>query len=145
MGNAYVVNIDDFIVKEKLNEPSWDKGGFDRSCLERQVLIPSTSNKSIAYEELLWETSRFSRPKVVPPVDYLIIEGISCYHPDIAQYYDYKIWIDTPIGVARARGQARDTANENAALWSMWAENDLAYQHYKKRHKILDSVNVGLT
>ena len=128
LGSAYVVNIDDFIVKEKLTEPSWDKGGFDRARLERQVLLPASKQESVQYQELIWDTNTLSEPKVVPPVDYLIIEGISCYHPKIEHYYDYKIWINTPIEVAKKRGHARDGSNENAQHWDLWAENDLAYQ-----------------
>ena len=132
LGSAYIVNIDDFIVKEKLTEPSWDKGAFDRERLEREVLIPATSNQPIQYEELIWETNTLSEPKKVPSVDYLIVEGISSYHPDIAHYYDYKIWVDTPIEIAKVRGRARDGSSENAQYWDLWAENDLAYQ--RKHH-----------
>ncbi len=132
LGHSYVVNIDDFIVKEKLTEPSWDKGGFDRERLERQVLRPAHEGQEVHYEELLWESNTLSAPKIVPDVDYLIVEGISCYHPNIAHYYDYKIWVETPIEIAKARGKARDAGNENVDKWDMWAENDLAYQ--KKYH-----------
>ena len=128
LGNAYVVNIDDFIVKEKLTEPSWDKGEFDRGRLEQQVLIPASKGERVSYEELLWETNKLSTPKFIPDVDYLIVEGISCYHPDIAHYYDYKIWVDTPIEIAKVRGRLRDAGNENADKWDLWADNDLAYQ-----------------
>jgi uridine kinase len=140
LGNAHVVNIDDFIVKEKITEPSWDKGGFDRDRLEREVLVPSTSNQSIQYEELIWETNTLSKPKIVPAVDYLIIEGISCYHPNIAHYYDYKIWVDTPIEIAKQRGHARDSSNENAEHWDLWAENDLRYQEKYHPEQVADFV-----
>jgi uridine kinase len=140
LGNAYVVNIDDFIVKEKLNEPSWDKGGFDRARLEKQVLLPASKGQPVRYEELLWETNTLSAPKVVPDVDYLIVEGISCYHPEIAHYYAYKIWIDTPIEVAKARGKARDTGNGNADKWDLWAENDLRYQEKYHPKRVADFV-----
>jgi uridine kinase len=129
LGSAFVVNIDDFIVKDRITKPSWDKGGFDRKRLEQQVLIPATTGQRVSYQALIWETNTLSEPKVVPSVDYLIVEGISSYHPDIALYYDYKIWVDTPIDVAKARGKARDAGNENADKWDMWAENDLMYQH----------------
>jgi len=140
LGNAYIVNIDDFIVKEKLTEPSWDKGGFDRKRLETQVLIPATSQQPVSYQELIWETNTLSEPKHVPPVDYLVVEGISSYHPDIAKYYDYKIWVDTPIAAAKARGQARDAGNENEDKWDLWAENDLAYQQKYHPEKHADFV-----
>ena len=64
----------------------------------------------------------------MPDSDYLIIEGISAFHPAIASYYDYKIWIETPIEVAKQRGKLRDAGNENEQHWDLWAENDLAYQ-----------------
>lgn len=128
LGNAYVVNIDDFIVKEKITEPSWDEGGFDRDRLERQVLLPATKHEPIKYQELIWETNTLSAPKVVPDVQYLIIEGISCYHPNIEHYYNFKIWVDTSIDIAKERGKARDNGNENVDKWDMWAANDLSYQ-----------------
>ena len=128
LGNAYTVSIDDFIVKEKLNEKSWDKGGFDRKRLEEQVLIPATSNIDIRYQKLIWQTNKLSDFYEIPTVDYLIIEGISCYHPDIAKYYDFKIWVDTPIEIAKKRGQARDGSNENAVMWDLWAVNDIKYK-----------------
>ncbi len=126
--DAYIINIDDFIIKSKLTEPSWDKGAFDRERLEQQVLIPATTGKDIAYQKLIWVTDTLSEPVAVPRVTYLIVEGISSFHPNIAKYYDYKIWVDTPIELAKQRGHARDGSNENAQHWDLWAENDLKYQ-----------------
>jgi len=140
LGGSYIVNIDDFIVKEKITEPSWDKGGFDRKRLEQQVLIPATTQQPVSYQELLWATDTLSEPKVVPPVDYLIVEGISSYHPDIAHYYDYKVWIDTPIEIAKERGHARDGSNENAQHWDLWAANDLRYQEKYHPEQVADFV-----
>jgi len=138
--SAYVVNIDDFIVKEKILEQSWDKGGFDRSRLERQVLIPASTGQAVAYQKLLWDTNTLSEPISVPKTDFLIIEGISSYHPNIAKYYDYKIWVDTPIEVAKERGKARDRDNENAQHWGLWAENDLRYQQKYHPEKVADFI-----
>jgi uridine kinase len=126
--DAYTINIDDFIIKAKLTEPSWDKGAFDRERLEQQVLIPATTGKDIAYQKLNWASDTLSEPIAVTKVAYLIVEGISSYHPNIAKYYDYKIWVDTPIELAKQRGHARDGSNENAQHWDLWAENDLKYQ-----------------
>lgn len=140
LGNSYVVSIDEFIVKEKIAELSWDKGGFDRDRLERQVLKPAKSGEPIRYQELLWDTNTLSEFKTVPIADYLIVEGISCYHPAIARYYDFKIWIDTPMEVAKQRGHARDGSNENAQHWDLWAENDLRYQNKYHPEKFADFV-----
>ena len=138
--NTYVINIDDFIVKEKILEQSWDKGGFDRSRLEQQVLIPVTTGQDATYQKLMWETNTLSDPIAVPKTDYLIIEGISSYHPDIAKYYDFKIWVDTPVEIAKERGRARDGDNENAQHWDLWAENDLGYQQKYHPEELADFV-----
>lgn len=128
LGDAYIVSIDDFIVKSKLADTSWDNGVFDIERLERQVLLPAASEKEVAYQKLIWASDTLSEPVIVPNVKYLIIEGITSYHPKIAKYYDYKIWVDTPMEVAKQRGHARDGSNENAQYWDLWAENDVAYQ-----------------
>lgn len=132
LGNAFVISVDDFIVKEKLTEPSWDKGSFDHARLEQQVLIPIKNGQPASYQKLLWQANQLSEPVVVPNVNFLIIEGISTYHPDIKDYYDYKIWIDTPIDVANKRGHVRDRSNENTQHWKLWSQNDLRYQ--QKHH-----------
>lgn len=137
LGDAYIVSIDDFIVKSKLGDTSWDIGVFDLKRLDQQVLIPATSEKEIAYQKLIWVSDTLSEPIIVPKVKYLIVEGITSYHPKIAKYYDYKIWVDTSMPVAKQRGHARDGSNENAQYWDLWAENDLAYQ--KKYHPELNA------
>ena len=140
LGSSYIVNIDDFIVKEKITEQSWDKGGFDRKRLEEQVLLPASKCQAIKYQELIWQTNKLSEPKAVPTVDFLIVEGISSYHPDIAHYYDYKIWVDTPIKIAKQRGKQRDAGNENEKYWDLWAENDLRYQEKYHPERVADFV-----
>lgn len=127
LGNAYVIGIDEFIVKENILKPSWDNGGFDRSRLEKEVLVPFNSGVPIKYQSLDWESNSLSEPTQVPKVDYLIIEGISTYHPEIEKYYDFKIWVDLPMDEAKRRGHLRDGSNENAANWDLWHQNDLDY------------------
>ena len=138
--SAYVVNMDDFIVKGKIYGPAWDKGAFDRKRLEKEVLIPATSNQKVNYHELVWSTNTLSEPKIVPDVKYLIVEGISCYHPDIAKYYNFKIWVDTPIDIAKNRGQARDKGNENEGRWDLWAKTDLEYQQKFHPEQVADFI-----
>lgn len=122
------MSIDDFIVKDRIAEASWDNGVFDRRRLEEQVLRPLVSYQTAHYQKLIWETETLSDPIEIPTTRYVIIEGISAYHPDIAHYYDVKIWIHAPIESATTRGRRRDQGNENETKWGIWANNDLIYQ-----------------
>ena len=137
---AHVVGIDDFIVKEKLAEPSWDYGTFDRQRLEQEILKPAVNGRPIVYRKLQWETNTLSDPVAIPPVPFLIVEGISSYHPDIAHYFDFKIWVHAPIEVAKARGHARDGSGENARYWDLWMSNDLEYQSQYHHDLVADFV-----
>jgi len=108
--------------------------------LERQILLPITNSQPASYQKLLWQTNQLSEPVTVPAVDYLIIEGISSYHPDIEKYYDFKIWVKTPIDIANKRGHARDGSNENAQYWELWSQNDLQYQQKHHPELVADFV-----
>jgi len=128
LGNTYVIGIDDFIVKERLLETSADEVLFDRKRLEQQILMQVHNGQPTTYQRLEWVDNKLSEPIEVPTTDYLIIEGISTTHPDIEEYFDYKVWVNTPIEVAKQRGRLRDAGNENEVHWDLWAKNDLAYQ-----------------
>jgi uridine kinase len=41
LDSAYVVGLDDFIVKDKLANAPWDTGAFDHVRLQQQVLQPA--------------------------------------------------------------------------------------------------------
>lgn len=128
LGDSYIVNVDDFISKEKLEDTSADKPGFDRERLKKEVLIPLSKSREVSFRRLIWETNTLSDYKKIPSTNYVIVEGISSYHPDIESYYQYKIWIDTSLNEATTRGRKRDAGNENESKWDVWAANDLAYQ-----------------
>lgn len=140
LGDAYVVSIDDFIVKERLLEASADAVMFDRERLVRQVLAPLREGRPAAYQKLEWETNQLGAPIAVPPVSHVIMEGISSTHPDIAAYFDYKIWVDVPINIAKQRGKNRDAGNENEQHWDLWAQNDIAYQAAYQPEKQADFI-----
>ena len=128
LGNAYVINFDDFLIKEKISNA--DKSGFDKTRLKEQVLVPAKNGEQIKYQRLEWSENKLSEPMKVPDCDYLIIEGVSCYHPSVADYYDFKIWVEAPMEVAKKRGSKRDRdlGSDNDKLWDVWAKTDLEYQ-----------------
>jgi uridine kinase len=136
LGSAYVIPIDDFIVKERLGERSAEQPYFDRARLEQQLLIPASNGRPVKYQRLEWVENKLSEPIEVPKADYLIIEGITTCHPDLAKYYDYKIWVEAPIEIAKQRGKQRDADNENEPHWDLWAANDLAYaeKYHPEQH-----------
>lgn len=126
--NTQIIKIDSFIIKEKAqNAEPWEKV-FDRKRLEKEVLEPASLGYTINYQRLDWAKNELGPIIMLPQMDYLIVDGISSFHPDIEHYYSFKIWIDTPIDTAKKRGRMRNSDNENAVLWEKWAQCDLVYQ-----------------
>jgi uridine kinase len=86
----------------------------------------------------------------IPQVDYIILEGVSSFHPDISQYVDYKIWLDVSADAAKNRMMKRDKRagkDHGEALWSHWTDS---YQAYKDLHQpevradaIIDPADLG--
>lgn len=131
LGNTYVVNIDDFIIKDKVSDAT--KSNFDRQRLEQQVLSPIKHGLRATYQQLNWNSNTLSEPITIPDVDYLIVEGVSSTDPSIEHYYDFTIWVETPAAIAEQRGRARDRSNgeDNDALWQSWTNT---YAEYKALH-----------
>lgn len=140
LGDAFVVSIDDFIIKERIADASWDSGVFDRKRLETQVLLPLSEDERARYQKLIWDTEELSDYVEIPKVAYVIVEGISSYHPDIAHYYDVKIWVDAPPKIAKERGRIRDADTENAQHWGIWANNDAIYKEKYHPEKEADFI-----
>jgi len=128
LDDATVIGIDDFIVKERLLEESAEEVLFDRRRLENQVLKPLSRGEIARYQKLNWVENRLEEPIELKRTKYVIVEGISTLHPEISGYYDFKIWVDAPVDVAKQRGKQRDAGNENEAHWDVWSSNDVAYQ-----------------
>ena len=104
--------------------------------MEDQVLKQASRGGQISYQVLDWASNTLGEMIELPNLDYLIIEGMTSFHPSIEHYYNFKIWVDTPIEVAKSRGQLRDKGNENESMWDKWAECDLTYKekfHPEKR------------
>lgn len=128
LGKAFIVQTDDFVIQEKLTLVSPDMECYDLKRLENSVLIPLTSGKTAHFRKLNWDTFELGAPVEVPKVDYVIVEGITAFHPKIARYYDFKLWVDTPIEIATKRGKEKDSGTVNEQHWDLWSKNDLAYK-----------------
>jgi uridine kinase len=131
LNNAQVVSIDDFILERNAGRSvDWDS--FDRDRLRQQVLAPAMDGRGFNYQVYDWKEDKLGKRRTVPKCDYLIVEGISVFHPGLCDYYDFKIWVDCPLNIATARAVQRDRqwGNDHDELWrTVWSPNDRGYFH----------------
>ncbi len=138
LGNCFVINIDDYIIKEMQSDAI--KSNFDRTRLELQVLEPLANGLKASYQRLIWDTNSMSAPVQIPDSKYVIVEGVSSYSPEIEHYYDFKIWVEASPLAAQSRGSERDRklGNNNDALWDGWTST---YTDYKNQHHIKEKAD----
>jgi uridine kinase len=98
----------------------------DLSSLEAQVLAPANSGH-VSYRK---NNHKDGDSELVRLDDYkiLIVEGLNSLHPDIEQYFDFKIWIEAPISLTKNLGIVNDGLKENNKYWDTWAKQDVTYK-----------------
>lgn len=125
--DAVVIPMDDFIVRDRILDDSWE-AGWDRHRLVEQVIDPLLRGKPIAYQRLDWASNSLSDPIMLPHAEVVVIEGITTLHPTLAPHFDLTVWVETDAALALERGRARDAGNENAQHWELWSSNDARYR-----------------
>lgn len=137
-GRTELVCIDSFSNHKWHRNDDWDN--FDRTRFAKQILIPAHANKfPLIYTEEPWPGRPISPAIKMAKPNYLIAEGCSIFHPDLLEYYDYKIWMDCPLQEATQRGMWRDRHvynDEHDHLWkTVWMPNEHDFfQKYRPDH-----------
>lgn len=96
--DAAIVEMDDF----------YFRNGFDWQRLKRQVLEPLSLNIAAKYQRYDWQTEKLAEWRKIEVGGTVIIEGIYSTRTELADFYDYKIWIECPREIRLARGIERD-------------------------------------
>jgi predicted kinase/dephospho-CoA kinase len=125
--HAAVICIDSFSNHEWHRGPDWDN--FDRNRFTKEILLPAHQNKfPLNYVHEPWPGHKADPAISVPRYKYLIVEGCSIFHPNLLEYFDYKIWTDCPLEEATRRAMWRDRyvhKNEQDYYWkNIWMPND---------------------
>jgi poly(A) polymerase len=134
-----VVSVDEFwLLDWDRRGPDWP--GFDRQRFAKEVLEPSFEGKRVAFRPFDWGTGRFGESVELPALDFLIAEGVGLFHPDIAERFDLRIWLDAPMGPAHENAMRRDVEEygvEHGAVWrEIWIPNDRDFdRNYRPRER----------
>ncbi len=130
--SAAIVEVDDFYLFGVSSDA--DKTNFDRARLVDQVLQPLRQGRKASYQRSIDENNHLSDFIDVPKVDYVILEGVSSFHPDIAEYVDYRVWIEISAEEAQRRMSERDKSEGQDHGDEFWSHHTNSYQAYKDLH-----------
>jgi uridine kinase len=140
---ATVVEVDDFYLFGIKSDA--DKSNFDRYRLVAQILEPLKQGLTASYQKSIDKNNPLSEYFDVPKVDYLILEGVSSFHPDIEKYIDYKIWLEVSADEAKNRMMNRDKIKGNNHGEEFWNHHTDSYQAYKDRYQPESQADLTIT
>jgi uridine kinase len=113
---------DDFYRPEEadwlaLNDRAGYETYFDHRRLEREVLAPLRAGKIAEYQRYDWHHNALGERVTVRPTGIVVVEGVYMLRPRLRQYWDLKVYIDTPRELRLARQLARGNDEEHLRRW----------------------------
>ncbi|KPB06697.1 uridine kinase [Bacillus sp. CHD6a] len=135
--NVTIVHMDDFYLPSsqiiKLNSEKKPIGAdFDWKRVLKQVLEPISQNIEGQYQRYDWETDKLAEWHTVPIGGVVLVEGVYSIREELANKYDFTIWVECPRETRLSRGLKRD----GKEALEMWKNNWMISEDiYVKEHK----------
>lgn len=130
--NVTVVHTDDFYrpsVERKQVDPMEVGGNWDWERIREQVLTPINNDLNGRYQEYDWRIDQMTDWHNVPTGSLVIIEGCYSIRKELADLYDFRIWVESPKSLRLNRGIERD-GEASRHLWEdLWLPGE---EHYIK-------------
>jgi uridine kinase len=147
--SVMVIHKDDFYLPSQLQpiEPPDSRpigSEFDWKRVLEQVLKPLSEKKPARYQRYDWESDQLAEWHYVPTARVVIIEGMYSLREEFSNYYDFKIWIETPYDIRLERGIERD-GEEARNMWvGNWMIAEDVYKRKCKPYETADLVIRGI-
>ncbi|MFK5882728.1 MAG: (d)CMP kinase [Candidatus Izemoplasma sp.] len=146
LNNIEIIHTDDFYKTKELRQSS--KGDFncenyDYERLIKQVIEPFINNEKITFEKYDWTNDTVNGKYSISNDCILVIEGVQSLRKELINYYDYKIWVETPYDLRLNRGMNRD-GEQFRELWvKEWMPSELEYKNDHLPHLNADIILSG--
>lgn len=132
-----LIHMDDFFLRpeqrtaERYSEPG---GNVDRERFLQEVLKPLKEGKDFSYRPFDCKTMRLSDPVFVKRNSLVIVEGSYCLHPDLRDFYDLKVFLDTDQETQMKRIERRnpDKIRDFKEKWIPYEEKYFKAFHVKE-------------
>jgi uridine kinase len=140
--NVTIIHMDDFykpsgIRKQVSNDEIG--GNWDCERVKKQVLEPLRNNQKTKYQRYDWDIDNMAEWHDVATGGLVVIEGCYSLVKSLNNYYNYKIWVESPKELRLSRGIERD-GEGNRHLWEdLWMP---AEEQYIREQQLLKTVDL---
>lgn len=123
-----VIEFDDFYRPSFSPRPEGELGaGFEWRRLREQVLEPLHAGRAARYQRYNWDTDEMGDWVDVPPHGIAMVAGIYSSRAELAHFYDFVIWVDTPADLRLQRGIERDGEAARERWLKEWIPDEEAF------------------
>ncbi|WP_203287851.1 AAA family ATPase [Metabacillus sp. cB07] len=148
LDDVTIVHMDDFYFPSSLidkNHPADKPVGvdFDWTRLLHQVLEPISQGKDGMYQRYDWVLDTLADYLLVPAQGIVIVEGVYSIRNELADKYDYRIWVDCPKEMRLSRGIERNGEDAREMWEKNWMISEDKYMEVQEPHKRADLVFNG--
>lgn len=125
-----VFHMDDFFLRPQQRTPerlSAPGENVDHERFLEEVLGPLHSNKPIEYRRYDCHRQAFDDVRIIQPVQINIVEGTYSMHPDLAEYYNLKVFLDIDQELQKKRIENRNTPEMADRFFKEWIPMEEMY------------------
>jgi len=144
--NVTVIHMDDFYKPSMLREPEKKEeigGNWDCERVRKQILLPLSKNQNTKYQRYDWNRDEIAEWHDVSAGGLVVIEGCYSLINNLNEFYDFKIWVDSPRDLRLSRGIERD-GEGNRHLWEdLWMPAEEQYIREQQPLKTVDLIVDG--
>ena len=121
--SATLIHADDFFLRasqrtpDRLAEPG---GNLDRERLLSELILPLSEGRDTTYRPYICSLAALGAPVAVKAAEIVIVEGSYSHHPDLAPYYDLRVFLDTPPTLQLKRLSLREPEEKLEAFITRW-------------------------
>jgi uridine kinase len=140
--------VDDFFLPSRhrsCGSPSEKAIGsdFDWRRLREQVLKPLRQGRLARYGRYDWTTDEVTEEREVRPCGVVIVEGVYSSRRELADCYDFRVWVECPRDVRLSRGLARDGDGARTRWEDDWMPSEDRYIREHRPQDYADAIVNG--
>ncbi|MFD2680297.1 uridine kinase family protein [Bacillus seohaeanensis] len=144
--NVTIIHMDDFYKPSGIRKQVSNNeigGNWDYERVKKQVLEPLRNNQKTKYQRYDWNIDDMAEWHDLPTEGLVVIEGCYSLVKSLNNYYNFKIWVESPKELRLSRGIERD-GEENRHLWEdLWMPAEEQYIREQQPLKTVDLIVDG--
>lgn len=134
-----VVGMDDFYLPSPDRSRTAGEGAFGAAFDWRRVLVqvlkPLRTGAAARFQRYDWGTDRLAEWRDVPLGGIVVVEGVYSTRSELAQMYDFRIWVTAPPEMRLARGLERDGEDARSLWVDEWMPEEDRYVNQDRPHE----------